>query len=62
MEHLQGLCEVLGLTIDEAAKGATKEARTDEEQAWLDAMRAVPAGVDREYLLGLAAQMASRPR
>lgn len=62
MEHLLAVCAVLGMTLDEAAGNATVEARTDEEQVWLEALRALPSGGDREYLLGLAATMASRPK
>lgn len=61
MEHLRGLCDVLGMTIDQAAGGSNEEARTDEEQAWLRAFREVERA-DREYLLATAAVMAKRPK
>lgn len=61
MEHLRGLCNVLGLTLDQAAGGQSEEARTDEEQAMLQAFRA-SSGADREYLLATAAVMAKRPK
>ena len=62
MEHLVGLCEVLGLTLDEAAGRPTTEASTDEEQALLEAFRRLTGGADREYLLGMALQMGKRPK
>lgn len=61
MEHLRGLCDVLGLTLDQAAGGRSEEAQTDEEQAMLQAFRAA-TGADREYLLATAAVMAKRPK
>lgn len=61
MEHLRGLCDVLGMTLDQAAGGPTEEAQTDEEAALLSAFRAA-AGADREYLLATAAMMAKRPK
>ena len=61
MEHLVGLCEVLEMSLDEAAGKETTEARTDEEQSLLEAFRALNAGVDREYLLATALQMGKRP-
>ena len=61
MEHLRGLCDVLGLTLDQAAGGASDEAQTDEEQAILRAFRSVTEA-DREYLLATAAVMAKRPK
>ena len=62
MEHLVGLCSVLGMSLDEAAGKATSEAATDEEQIWLEALRAIGAGTDREYLLATALQMGKRPK
>lgn len=62
MEHLVGLCHVLGMSLDEAAGKASSEAATDEEHVWLDALRAVGDGVDREYLLATAVQMGKRPK
>lgn len=61
MEHLVGLCEVLGLSLDAAAGKPALEARTDEEQALLDAFRKLNVGTDREYLLGMALQLSKRP-
>lgn len=61
MEHLRGLCEVLGMTLDEAAGNATTEARTDEEQAWLEVLRQIKSGADRDYLIALGAQLAKKP-
>lgn len=62
MEHLQCLCSVFGITLDEAAGGPSTEALTDEEQAWMRLFRELKSGEDREYLLGLGAQLARRPR
>ena len=62
MAHLKGLCEVLGMTLDEAARGPSDEARTDEEQAWLRLFRELKSGEDREYLIGLGTQLANRPK
>lgn len=39
MEHLRGLCEVLQLTIDEAAPGGQVSAITDTEAALLRIVR-----------------------
>lgn len=61
MEHLKGLCDVLGMTLDQAAGGPSEEAQTDEEAALLQAFRAA-GGADREYLLATAAVMANRPK
>lgn len=60
MEHLKGLCDVLGISIDAAAGAASKEARTDEEQVLLDAFRQMESGQDREMLLANALHLARR--
>lgn len=57
MQHLRGLCDVLGITIDEAIKGKPREAKTGMEQAMLEAMRGMQ-DVDAEMLLAMAKRMA----
>lgn len=42
MEHLKGLCEVLGLSLDEAVKGKPQEAVTAVEMKMLEAVRGMP--------------------
>lgn len=56
MQHLRGLCDVLGLTLDEAVKGKPEEAKTGTEQAMLEAMRKLP-DLDTEMLLAMAQRM-----
>ena len=59
MEHLQGLCKVLGVTIDQAASGAPAEALTATEQAVLETMRRLTPE-SAEFLLATALHMAGK--
>ena len=61
MEHLQGLCAVLRLSLDEAAAGAANEAITDVEQAVLTALRKMDSK-DAEFLLASALHLAQKPK
>lgn len=59
MEHLKALCDVLGLSLDEAIKGAPEQATTATEQAMLDTMRRL-SDTDAEILLAMAKRMGPR--
>lgn len=57
MQHLRGVCDVLGLSLDEAVKGAAHEAQTGTEQLMLNKMRNM-ADADVEVLLTMADRLA----
>ena len=57
MQHLKALCDVLGITLDEAVRGAPEEAATGVEQAMLDALRRM-SPAKAESLLAVAKGMA----
>jgi hypothetical protein len=59
MEHLQGLCAVLRLSIDDAVKGAATEAATGVEQALLVAIRKMDPK-DAEFVLASALHLADK--
>ena len=61
MQHLRGLCDVLGISIDEAVKGKPGEAKTGMEQAMLEAMRKLP-DLDTEMLLAMAERMGKQQK
>lgn len=61
MEHLQGLCAVLRISIDDAVKGVAHEAATGVEQALLTAIRNMDAK-DAELILATALHLSKKPR
>lgn len=61
MEHLQGLCAVLRLSIDDAVQGAANEAATGVEQALLEAIRKMDPK-DAEFVLASALHLAQKKR
>lgn len=61
MEHLRGLLDALGMTLDIAERGAPAEAITATELAMLQAMRRMPDAM-AESLLAIAQQTANLPK
>ncbi len=61
MEHLQGLCAVLRISIDDAVKGAANEADTGVAKALLTAIRNMDAK-DAEFILASALHLSQKPR
>lgn len=56
MEHLRALCDVLDVSLDEAMKGAAREAKTATQQLVLDAMDSMDPA-DEEMVLALIMRM-----
>lgn len=61
MEHLRALCDVVGVSLDEATGGMPQEAVTAVEQRLLQLTRQLD-DLDAEMLLGIAERMSQREK